>query len=74
MLTVQESVYRCLCTVQISITNENVLESVAKIRGIKYQLNVDRLRQLADQEYWYESPALVDAYYVPQRNEMGKKP
>lgn len=56
---------------QITFTMDNLLESVARVRNRKFHMNVARLPQLMDPEFWFESPALVDAYYVPPRNEMG---
>lgn len=49
-----------------------LFENVITLKMRTQHDNLKKLNEPVDPDHWFESPTLVDAYYAPARNEMGK--
>ncbi|CAG9535457.1 unnamed protein product [Cercopithifilaria johnstoni] len=50
--------------------NESLLEFTIRIKRVHINNELMRLKKVVDTSIWIQSPAQVDAYYVPNLNEM----
>ena len=54
------------------INPETFLENLFNILRFEAERNVDQLRKPVDPDKWATEPAVVNAFYNPNKNDIGK--
>ncbi len=58
-------------TFQLSISRGRFLENLFSILRFEADKNVAKLRQKVDKDKWSTEPAVVNAFYNPNKNDIG---
>ena len=55
----------------MEIDRDTFLENLFHILGFEAEKNVDKLRKPVDKDRWATEPAVVNAFYNPNKNDIG---
>ena len=58
---------------QLTVDRGQFLENLFHILRFESDRNVDKLRQRVDKDKWSTEPAVVNAFYNPNKNDIGKE-
>lgn len=57
---------------QLNITRDHFLENIFNLLKFDAYQNLQKLRQPVNKDQWTTDPAIVNAFYNPNKNEIGK--
>jgi neprilysin len=52
--------------------NDTFLENLFSILNFEAERNIAKLRKAVDKDKWATEPAVVNAFYNPNKNDIGK--
>ena len=55
------------------VSKDYFLENLFNILNFEAERNVEKLRKEVDKEKWATEPAVVNAFYNPNKNDIGEK-
>jgi membrane metallo-endopeptidase-like protein 1 len=58
---------------QLNITKTEFMTNVLNILKYDAEQNLQKLRQPVDKDKWSTEPAVVNAFYNPNKNDIGKR-
>lgn len=58
-------------TLQLNITENHFLENVLAVLKYDAYHNLEKLRKPVDKDKWSTEPAVVNAFYNPNKNDIG---
>lgn len=57
---------------QLNITRKEFMTNVLNLLRYDAQQNLQKLRQPVDKDKWSTEPAVVNAFYNPNKNDIGE--
>ena len=57
---------------QLRTQNDTFLENLFGILNFEAERNIAKLRKAVDKDKWATEPAVVNAFYNPNKNDIGK--
>lgn len=57
---------------QLNITEDKFLINILNVLKYDAAQNLQKLRQPVDKDKWSTEPAVVNAFYNPNKNDIGK--
>ena len=57
---------------QLRTQNDTFLENLFSILNFEAERNIAKLRKAVDKDKWATEPAVVNAFYNPNKNDIGE--
>ena len=61
-------------TRQLELDENNYFENNIKVNVLSLRENMEKINKPANKTEWEMTPPMVNAYYTPTKNQIGKQP
>ena len=62
----------CNITQQLELDENNYFENNIKVNVLSLRENMEKINKPANKTEWEMTPPMVNAYYTPTKNQIGK--
>lgn len=71
-LTRKKIIIRVLSKLQLELDENNYFENQIKVNVLALRESMEKLNKPANRTEWEMTPPMVNAYYTPTKNQIGK--